>query len=150
LHKRIYRKKGTPTSRRPKRWTSRGGVDRERGGRDHWRIGNSAVYRNAYLRWNDPQKNFVVGNVPGGPMRRLISTVLVGAVGWLVASLAVAQEAGTLRLETAAWVPKRDASYGWWGAARAGDGPKRMVQTIKDGDTLSLPPGSYDVWWVQD
>ena len=83
-------------------------------------------------------------------MGRLFATIFVGAVGLLAASLAMAQEAGTLRLETAAWVPKRDAQYGYWGAARAGDPPKQMVQTTKDADTLRLPHGSYDVWWVQE
>src|SRR4051812_17508819 len=83
-------------------------------------------------------------------MRRCICTILLGSIGWLAASLALAQETGTLRLETAGWVPKRDSSYGWWGVARAGSGPKQIVQKTKDADTLRLPPGSYDVYWVQE
>jgi hypothetical protein len=58
-----------------------------------------------------------------------------------------------LKLATAAWVPKRDKDYGWWGAVKAGAAQPRTADLInwsKSADALVLPPGAYDVYWVQD
>ena len=55
-----------------------------------------------------------------------------------------------LKLEVAPWVPKRDASYGWWGVVRAGDKPNQRVQWTNAADALLVAPGTYDVYWNQD
>ena len=55
-----------------------------------------------------------------------------------------------VRIEIAAWVPPRDKDYGWWGAAVAGGPPDKRVNWTKSADALLLPPGNYDVYWVQD
>jgi len=55
-----------------------------------------------------------------------------------------------IRLESAAWIPARDERYGWWGVVAAGGSPKNPLQQSKTDGTLSVPPGAYDVYWVQD
>lgn len=50
----------------------------------------------------------------------------------------------------APWVPKRDRSYGYLGIVRAGGPPNELVNWTKTGDSLLAPPGSYDLYWVQD
>lgn len=62
-----------------------------------------------------------------------------------------------VRIEVAAWVPPRDENYGWWGAANAGSTGAgepvtrdQMVNWTKSADALLLPPGEYDIYWVQD
>ncbi len=55
-----------------------------------------------------------------------------------------------IQLEVASWVPPRDKSNGWWGVTRAGEGPDKRVQWTKTAESLVLPPGTYDVYWVQD
>jgi hypothetical protein len=54
-----------------------------------------------------------------------------------------------IRLEVADWVPARDETYGWWGATAAGGDPDDTVNWTKADGALLLPPGSYDVYWVQ-
>jgi hypothetical protein len=55
-----------------------------------------------------------------------------------------------IRLDVASWVPKRDATYGWWGVAPAGQSPDKKTKFSNTDDALDLPPGQYDVYWVQD
>ena len=62
-----------------------------------------------------------------------------------------------VRIEVATWLPARDLDYGWWGAARvesatAGEPvtKEQMVNWTKTADALVLPPGDYDIYWVQD
>jgi hypothetical protein len=55
-----------------------------------------------------------------------------------------------VKLEVASWVPARDDGYGWWGAVRAGDSPKKPLHWSKAATALLLVPGEYDVYWVQD
>ncbi len=55
-----------------------------------------------------------------------------------------------VRLTVADWVPARDADYGWWGAVPAGGSPDEPVNWTRAADALLLPPGAYDVYWVQD
>lgn len=54
------------------------------------------------------------------------------------------------KIEVAGWVPPRDKDYGWWGAAKAGEGPEKLVNWSKTAEALVLPPGAYDFFWVQD
>lgn len=63
----------------------------------------------------------------------------------------VAADSGIL-IEVADWVPARDASYGRWGAVRAGQQPpiKTFINWSTKDDKLLLPPGAYDIYWVQD
>ncbi len=61
----------------------------------------------------------------------------------------VAVDSG-VRLKLAAWVPPRDPRYGWWGLTRPGDKPAKRLIWTKGLDRLLAPPGSYDVYWVQD
>jgi len=46
-------------------------------------------------------------------------------------------------------VPQRDSS-GWWGAVPVGGKPDARVNWTKKNQALLLPPGAYDVYWVQD
>jgi len=55
-----------------------------------------------------------------------------------------------VRLEAASWVPPRDPDYGWWGAVEAGAVPDALVNWTRTADALLLPPGAYDVYWVQN
>ena len=55
-----------------------------------------------------------------------------------------------IQLQTASWVPVRDKDYGWWGVTAAGEQPSQRIQWSKSADALLLPPGKYDVYWVQD
>jgi hypothetical protein len=61
----------------------------------------------------------------------------------------LAAETG-IRLEVASWVPARNGSYGWWGAVPAGGTPNNPTHKTNTESMLSLPPGEYDVYWVQD
>jgi hypothetical protein len=54
-----------------------------------------------------------------------------------------------IKLAVADWVPKR-SDYGWWGAVRAGSKPDARVNWTKQNQALLLPPGAYDVYWVQE
>jgi hypothetical protein len=54
-----------------------------------------------------------------------------------------------IRLEVAGWVPTR-SGHGWWGAVPAGAGPDERVNWSNRYDALVLPPGTYDVYWVQE
>jgi hypothetical protein len=55
-----------------------------------------------------------------------------------------------MRLDVAEWVPKFGYA-GYWGVVRAGDAPDRRVHwTSNRADPLLLPPGRYDIVWVQD
>ena len=55
-----------------------------------------------------------------------------------------------VQLQTASWVPARDKDNGWWGVTAAGEQPSQRIQWSKSADALLLPPGKYDVYWVQD
>lgn len=46
-------------------------------------------------------------------------------------------------------VPRLDSTYGWWGAVPTGGEPKDVVNWTSTDDILLLPPGRYDVYWVQ-
>jgi hypothetical protein len=54
-----------------------------------------------------------------------------------------------IRLEVAEWVPKREYT-GWWGASVSGLPPEQRANWSKTHDALLLPPGIYDVYWMQD
>ena len=67
----------------------------------------------------------------------------------------VAVEVGTgVRLSKAPWVAPLDPSYGWWGAAPTGTPADataaERVNWTTEGDAVVLPPGTYDLVWVQD
>jgi len=56
------------------------------------------------------------------------------------------------RIEAAVWVQPLDGSWGWWGAAPAGDpgGWNARINWHERGDVpLVLPPGNYDIYWAQ-
>ncbi len=55
-----------------------------------------------------------------------------------------------VQLQTASWVPARDKDNGWWGVTAAGEQPSQRIHWSKSADALLLPPGKYDVYWVQD
>jgi hypothetical protein len=46
-------------------------------------------------------------------------------------------------------VPKREYT-GWWGASVSGLPPEQRANWSKTHDALLLPPGIYDVHWMQD
>lgn len=54
-----------------------------------------------------------------------------------------------IRLDVADWVPAFDR-YGWWGVASAGASPDSPVTQSDVGAPLSVPPGTYDLYWLQD
>jgi hypothetical protein len=61
----------------------------------------------------------------------------------------VAADSG-LRLALADWVPPLDPNYGWWGAVPAGGAADAPVNWTRSEAALLLPPGAYDVYWVQN
>ena len=52
-------------------------------------------------------------------------------------------------LETAPWVPARDEKHGRWGVTLSGQTPREFLNDSNKDDKLLLPPGRYDVYWVQ-
>jgi hypothetical protein len=53
-----------------------------------------------------------------------------------------------VRLRLADWVKKSEG--GWWGAVPAGAQPEAKVNWSSPESSLLLPPGTYDVYWLQD
>src|SRR3990172_6175437 len=95
------------------------------------------------------------GSVPrlraglGLPLR--LAAWLLSALMLLALQVPAGRAAETgIRLEVASWVPARDGSYGWWGAVPAGEAPDSPAHQTNTESMLSLPPGEYDVYWVQD
>ena len=62
----------------------------------------------------------------------------------------VPMSSASINLDVGAWVPARDPNYGGWGAVRAGDPPKFAIRATAKDMTLVIPPGQYDVYWMQD
>jgi hypothetical protein len=54
---------------------------------------------------------------------------------------------GGISVETGAGMEKRDKT-GWWAVSHAGRGIDRRLRTI-DIDKATLPPGKYDLFWLQ-
>ena len=54
-----------------------------------------------------------------------------------------------IRLDKADWVPKIGHN-GWWGAVPAGMKIDDRVDWAQNEPALLLPPGKYDVYWIQD
>ncbi|MEE2907267.1 MAG: hypothetical protein VX527_05470 [Planctomycetota bacterium] len=54
-----------------------------------------------------------------------------------------------LRLDKADWVPKL-GHEGWWGAVPVGKPVADRVDWAHENTALVIPPGRYDVYWVQD
>jgi hypothetical protein len=54
-----------------------------------------------------------------------------------------------IKLDIAPWVPKLGYA-GYWSAVRSGDTPDKRVNWTSSADPLLLPPGTYDVYWLQD
>lgn len=48
------------------------------------------------------------------------------------------------------WVPERDHVNGWWRAVPAGGSPAERVNWSRSDGIILLPPGAYDLYWVQD
>jgi hypothetical protein len=55
-----------------------------------------------------------------------------------------------IKLAVGSWVPKLDPTHGWWGVVPTGEPPATPLHWARSEDKLLLPPGSYDVHWVQD
>lgn len=55
-----------------------------------------------------------------------------------------------IRLDLADWVPARDRYTGWWGVTMPGDRAETRIAWTNSSTALLLPPGQYDVYWVQD
>lgn len=54
-----------------------------------------------------------------------------------------------MRLEPADWVPEFRSLHGWWGVAPAGAPAGEVVFSSRTERVVALPPGRYDVYWVQ-
>lgn len=54
-----------------------------------------------------------------------------------------------VKIDVPGWVPPRRPD-GWWGLALSGDVAERRIAFSAKEDTLVVPPGRYDVVWVQD
>ncbi|MFZ5792697.1 MAG: hypothetical protein ACOY3L_18555 [Pseudomonadota bacterium] len=97
----------------------------------------------------------MAGSISGVATRASIRAVRAAAqafvlviLSWLFVPLAQAAESG-IKLEVAQWVPTFTDSNGWWGVVHAGNKPREPVAKTNSADTLQLPPGSYDLYWVQ-
>jgi hypothetical protein len=78
-----------------------------------------------------------------------IPLLLASGVEVEQSKLAVADAGSGIRLQVASWVIPFGYA-GRWGVVRAGDAPGKWVHWTSSTDPLMLPPGRYDVYWVQD
>jgi hypothetical protein len=79
-----------------------------------------------------------------------LSGAALGAVAALssFSTAALSAESG-IALALADWVPKQ-SNDGWWGAVASGGSPDKAVRAAQQSAFLALPPGSYDLYWVQE
>jgi hypothetical protein len=57
---------------------------------------------------------------------------------------------GGIRFQPALWIPNRDEAAGWFGVSEVGKDVTERTNWKRTGDYLVLPPGHYDLYWVQD
>jgi hypothetical protein len=77
---------------------------------------------------------------------------LLIAAGVTVTEGAVTQVAAAtgLLVETADWVPPRDPEHGWIGAILPTAMSFDFINWTRAGNSMFLPPGQYDVFYMQD
>jgi hypothetical protein len=76
--------------------------------------------------------------------------LLAAGVSVAADELTVVKADSGIALTVASWVPARHKEYGWWGAVRSGDPPDERLNWTKSAGAILLPPGRYDLYWVQD